>query len=145
MRPWLTSADGSEMPAAVDGRRRRRGREALEGGDRFPSLRSRGQEAPGEQPEGRLLFAGQIAGVDDVLDVAEPLPAPHPSLDVQSHRLDIARQGHGRSRVPGRRAPRAWASLLGASAACTWATRSGALRAYPVVAGPAAALAARDR
>src|SRR3954447_1390930 len=145
MRPWLTSADGSEMSAAVDGRRRRRGREALEVGDRFPSLRSRVQEAPGPQPEGGLLVVAQIAGVEDVLDVAEPLPAPHPSLDVQSHRLDIAHQGHPRSPMPRRRSARTWSSWLTASAACTSATRSWARRAYSVVACSAAALAARDR
>src|SRR3954454_7963556 len=144
MRPWLTSADGSEMPAAVDGRRLRRGREALEVGDRFPSLRSRVQEAPGQQPEGGLLVVAQIAGVDDVLDVAEPLPAPHPSLDVQSHRLDIAHRGHPRSPMPRRRSARTWSSWLTASAACTSATRSWARRAYSVVAFAAAGPAGRD-
>src|SRR3954447_13102985 len=44
--------------------------------------------APGQQPEGGLLIGRQVAGVDDVLDVGEPLAAPHASLDVQPDRLD---------------------------------------------------------
>src|SRR3954447_6320673 len=78
------------MPGAVGCRRSGGGRHVVEVGDGFPSLRPGVDVAPAQQPEGGLLIGRQVAGVDDVLDVGEPLAAPHASLDVQPHGLDRA-------------------------------------------------------
>src|SRR3954452_2680904 len=78
------------MPGAVGCRRSGGGRHVVEVGDGFPSLRPGVDVAPAQQPEGGLLIGRQVASVDDVLDVGEPLAAPHASLDVQPHGLDRA-------------------------------------------------------
>jgi len=53
------------MQAEVERRMRRGG---------LASLRARVHEAPAQQPQRGLLVGRQVAGVDGVLDVGEPLP-----------------------------------------------------------------------
>jgi len=44
--------------------------------DGFAPLRPGADVAPAEQRKGGLLLGRQVAGVDDILDVPEPLAAP---------------------------------------------------------------------
>src|SRR6185295_9161939 len=121
----------AETPAGADRPRRCGARHSPEVCVGLAPLRSGVDVAPRQEPEGGLLIGRQVAGVDDVLDVREPLAATHTSLDIEPHPFD-GPHGHAASGsiAPGRcdRAECVWW--------CALAARRSTTRSWPPAACP---------